>query len=478
MKTFKKILLHIPHSSNARSTELWNNPIAFDKTCVRKYTDWHTDIIFASPRPEVKSVVFPYSRFYIDVERLENDPLKKKGQGILYTRYKGNGETFTRVVPEDQRAYMLELYNAHHRKLSEALEDDTLVIDCHSFPSELSDVDVCIGLNDDETRPDDIFVEAVVKIFSDWGYKVAINTPYSNSIAPKTDKSYKSMMIELNKRIYLNEYSLDLRPERISTIKEIIQEVYSLALGATDTEKVKEYLHSKRRHKLYRCRITDHKEDYYWNLPEGFIKKIQDLKDTIKNKLYPEDYDAETYYLDKLEELTAEVKELFDNDVYNVEKHPYEAGFDETKAQDALDWYFEDIDLEDWKYNDTYASKFEIVCINEKGDKVCTHISPIVFPEDVYVEFLSHIMKNRYSEYYTFNDLIIENPDLAKGITACAKRILTPTDDFYTFAILMKGIKQEARNLVEKLGKEGPIHPMTGYANLQLEKEDNAENNQ
>lgn len=235
MKTFKKILLHIPHSSNARSTELWSNPIAFDKTCVRKYTDWHTDIIFASPRPEVESVVFPYSRFYIDVERLENDPLEKKGQGILYTRYKGNGETFTRVVPEDQRAYMLELYKAHHRKLSEAVEDDTLVIDCHSFPSELSDVDVCIGLNDDETRPDDIFVEAVVKIFSDWGYKVAINTPYSNSIAPKTDKSYKSMMIELNKRIYLNEYSLDLRPERISSIKEVIQEVYSLALGATDT---------------------------------------------------------------------------------------------------------------------------------------------------------------------------------------------------------------------------------------------------
>lgn len=236
MKTFKKILLHIPHSSNARSTELWNDPITFNQNCVRKYTDWHTDIIFASPRPEVESVVFPYSRFYIDVERLENDPLEEKGQGILYTQYEGNGKTFTRVVPEDQRAYMLELYHSHHRKLSEAVEDDTLIIDCHSFPSELSDVDICIGLNDDDTRPDDNFINAIVKIFTIWGYKVAINTPYSNSIAPKTDKSYKSMMIELNKRTYMENLSHKINMYSSPAMMSAIQEVYSLALGLPYTE--------------------------------------------------------------------------------------------------------------------------------------------------------------------------------------------------------------------------------------------------
>lgn len=32
-----------------------------------------------------------------------------------------------------------------------------------------------------------------------------MNTPYSNSITPKTNFEYKSVMIEVNKRVYMNE---------------------------------------------------------------------------------------------------------------------------------------------------------------------------------------------------------------------------------------------------------------------------------
>jgi putative restriction endonuclease len=30
---------------------------------------------------------------------------------------------------------------------------DALLLDCHSFPSELSDVDICIGFNEDWSKP-------------------------------------------------------------------------------------------------------------------------------------------------------------------------------------------------------------------------------------------------------------------------------------------------------------------------------------
>lgn len=236
MKTFNKILLHIPHCSNCNSTLLWENPLQFNHKCVRKHTDWYTDIIFGSSRPEMESIVFPYSRFYVDAERQTVDPLQGINQAAIYTRYEVDGETFTRIVPQDFRTQMLEHYLAHHKRMSEAVVENTLVIDCHSFPQELSDVDVCIGLNDDDTRPNDLFVEAVRCIFTNWGYKVAINTLDSNSIFVDTDKSYKSMKIELNKSVYLDEHLQSIKDHQVNSIMTAIQEMYSLALGYRETE--------------------------------------------------------------------------------------------------------------------------------------------------------------------------------------------------------------------------------------------------
>jgi hypothetical protein len=65
---------------------------------------------------------------------------------------------------------------------------DALLLDCHSFPSELSDVDICIGFNEDWSKPNKDTIELAVNLFEDCGYKVGINEPYSNSETPEKEK--------------------------------------------------------------------------------------------------------------------------------------------------------------------------------------------------------------------------------------------------------------------------------------------------
>ena len=43
----------------------------------------------------------------------------------------------------------MNIYHDYIRGVKESLTKESILIDCHSFPQELSDVDVCIGFNED-----------------------------------------------------------------------------------------------------------------------------------------------------------------------------------------------------------------------------------------------------------------------------------------------------------------------------------------
>lgn len=66
-------------------------------------------------------------------------------------------------------------------------------------------MDICIGFNEDWSRPQDSVIDLVARTFRDAGYVVGINTPYSNSIPPAKGFEYLSIMIEVNKRLYLRD---------------------------------------------------------------------------------------------------------------------------------------------------------------------------------------------------------------------------------------------------------------------------------
>lgn len=225
-KSYNNIVLNIPHASVAGlGYAKWDDEVALIRE-VRKWTDWYTDLIFIpGDRLMVKSITADYSRFVVDVERIVNDPLNDIGQGIVYTKFNG----IKRTLDEEERLGMMAYYYAYIKQLKEMLNEHSLLIDCHSFSSDLADVDICIGVNDDRSRPTDFVIELVTEVFTQAGFSVRINHPYSNAIAPQTDFAYDAIMIELNKRIYMNEQTLELN-ESANKVRATLDTLYELLL--------------------------------------------------------------------------------------------------------------------------------------------------------------------------------------------------------------------------------------------------------
>ncbi len=237
-----RITLNIPHSSiNGLSSAQWDSQQVL-VACVNELTDWHTDIMFTPDkglflREEVTPFVFPRSCFVVDAERLINDDMESIGQGIVYTNFY---DRMHRTVSATERE---TLYNVRADYIAQIeqriIANDSqgygnILIDCHSMGESYANVDICIGYNDDASRPTDAVITNIVDIFHKAGYTVGINTPYSNSLQPIGDLSllqhrYFSFMIELNKKIYLNKTDRTLT-DNASHVKDTLATLYHYLL--------------------------------------------------------------------------------------------------------------------------------------------------------------------------------------------------------------------------------------------------------
>jgi N-formylglutamate amidohydrolase len=141
--------------------------------------------------------------------------MSQYGMGVVYSKTHQGKKIFN--LRKDYKEIVLSsYYRPYHEKLDAMIKQltnfedkKTILIDCHSFSNTSNSCDICIGFNDDFSYDEEI-VNIVVDEFKKSGYSVGINTPYSNSITPKSDVKYKSVMIEVNKRIYMNENTLQL----------------------------------------------------------------------------------------------------------------------------------------------------------------------------------------------------------------------------------------------------------------------------
>lgn len=237
-EAYGHLLLHVPHSSSlfpSESIYSWNDLDNEERLLI----DYYTDELFVPQQEsaDISSVVFPYCRLFCDVERLVNDPLEKIGLGISYFRempaergcsrsFGGRVEAFNEYVD----------FHASVSKILFAMGEGTLLVDCHSFSSHPNllcstppDIDICIGFNDDETRPSRETLVNTVQYFKAKGYKLGINTPFSNSKTYSVPTHYHSMMIEVNKRLYMNEQTLE-KSDSFHELKHDIQSLYDVLL--------------------------------------------------------------------------------------------------------------------------------------------------------------------------------------------------------------------------------------------------------
>jgi N-formylglutamate amidohydrolase len=116
---------------------------------------------------------------------------------------------------------LTRIYDKHHERLTlavdKALENHALclIIDGHSFPDDPyfgDDLpDFCIGT--DAYHTPDSLTQAAVNTIRTHGYTVEVNRPFSGSIVPMSrygkDKRVLSLMIEVNRRLYLREGTLE-----------------------------------------------------------------------------------------------------------------------------------------------------------------------------------------------------------------------------------------------------------------------------
>jgi len=228
-----KVIVHIPHSSIA-IPEIFRQEFLVQEEDLQKellcMTDWYTDELFTCE--DCHMVVHNVSRLVCDPERFldpDEERMWQKGMGMYYIRT-SNGERMKRSPfssREGLRVYgrALQIYQEHHSRLAEAVRyqlrhfGKALLIDGHSFSASalpyefdrnLRQVrpDICLGADTDFT-PESLLAFAK-EYFTQQGLRVAVNTPFAGTIVPEPfysqkDKRVSSLMIEVNRSLYMNE---------------------------------------------------------------------------------------------------------------------------------------------------------------------------------------------------------------------------------------------------------------------------------
>ena len=213
-------IIHIPHAS-LDMPNIFLERLTLPLEYIQKENIFISDYLVDKFVPkDFKNIVkFSYSRMFCDVERYLDDKqeeMSKYGMGVLYTK-DSNQSTFIKYDDTYKSIVIKNYYKKHHNKLNNLTKkilkeyNKCYILDLHSYSSLFVDKlfgyknnpDICIGIN--KTGYDKKLLNLTIKHFKKYGYTVKINYPYSGSLTPniKSNNIY-SMMIEINKRVYLN----------------------------------------------------------------------------------------------------------------------------------------------------------------------------------------------------------------------------------------------------------------------------------
>jgi N-formylglutamate amidohydrolase len=246
------VVLHIPHSARHVPAEergaILLDDAALDGELLRM-TDAYTDELFPTTAYEAGRVVLPVSRLVCDVERFpsdEEEPMASRGMGVFYTRTSTGGMLRAQPSPAIRQSLLARWYWPHHSKLERMVSDvitelgRCLIIDCHSFPSvalpyELDQreerADFCIGTDAFHTPA--VIRDTMVPAVKEAGYSVTVDAPFAGALVPlasyRKDERIWSVMIEFNRRLYMDEQSGRRSPDFDQVCAEVGRLIESVA---------------------------------------------------------------------------------------------------------------------------------------------------------------------------------------------------------------------------------------------------------
>ena len=214
-------LLHLPHCGTTIPQKYREDYLLTQDELTQniyQYSDLYTDELFDDFYKTFGGVKNSYTRLFFDPERFgddEDEAMQKKfGLGWFYENAILSKKPLRKL---DNKKEIRTFFDAHHKELNRLTQEKLdiynrcTVIDCHSFSNErywfhnknLELPDICIGF--EERHVDGALVDMILEVFN--GYNIKINTPYIGSLVPtnywQKDTRVKSVMIEINKKIYL-----------------------------------------------------------------------------------------------------------------------------------------------------------------------------------------------------------------------------------------------------------------------------------
>lgn len=236
---FETFVLHIPHSGLELPSEYLGKEILVPGEVLRlnaaKEADLYIDQLFQSNN--IVTLQPAFSRNVCDVERFrqdEDEPESVRGRGLFYTHFE-NGLQFREYSVSLRQKVLAELYDPHHTLFTRAVEqkiqdlNTCLIVDCHSFSDAPGYPDFCIGIDHFHTPVE--LANRLQCFITQLGYSVQFDFPYAGSIVPishyQKERRVKSVMIEVNKRLYMDEASF-AKNENFDTIHTLCKEMLQL----------------------------------------------------------------------------------------------------------------------------------------------------------------------------------------------------------------------------------------------------------
>lgn len=227
------VVFHVPHASRCIPAEA-RAAFLLDEAALQaeldRLTDHAVDILFVPPGAAVATVAAGVSRFVVDVERFveaAREPMSGVGMGAIYTRTTDGRPLRRDLAAAEERRLLERYYHPHHRRLAGAVDralerhGRALVLDLHSFPDvplpcdrdqAPGRPDVCIGT--DAWHTPSALVDALAARAAATGFEVEVDRPYAGTMVPAVhhgrDRRVASVMVEVNRRLYLAEGSVRL----------------------------------------------------------------------------------------------------------------------------------------------------------------------------------------------------------------------------------------------------------------------------
>jgi N-formylglutamate deformylase len=241
------LIANIPHSStrtpeHIRASFLLNDDELHQE--LLRMTDRYTDKIFSRVTTVGGTcLVYGVSRLVVDPERFEDDAKEKmarKGMGVIYTKT-SDGRALRDSVTNKERKQLLDTYyRPYHKRYQEEVQrfldrfNTCMIIDCHSFPSKplpFEDAskkrpDICIGISDFHTPS--TLIESIKTYFKKNNMTTQINEPFDGTYVPmkfyKKERRVLSVMIEVNRRLYMDEMTGE-RSNSFNDTKNVIDDL-------------------------------------------------------------------------------------------------------------------------------------------------------------------------------------------------------------------------------------------------------------